>query len=75
VNFADYSALMSAGHADELLGYQRALGIVHPEFHYPGRRYWLSADDHHLGVKGHRRMAQQMLAALRDNQVCVPPPL
>ena len=73
VNFADYSYLMPEEQERELLQYQRSLGIVHPEFHFPrGRQFRLSDDDPHLNAQGHGALSRRMAAGLRSLGVCVP---
>jgi lysophospholipase L1-like esterase len=73
VNFADYSYLMPEEQAAELSRFQRSLGIVHPEFHFPrGRQFRLSDDDPHLNAEGHAALARRMAASLRALNVCVP---
>jgi lysophospholipase L1-like esterase len=73
VDFADYSYLMPDEQAAELSRFQRSLGIVQPEFHFPrGRQFRLSDDDPHLNAQGHSALARRMAAGLRSLNVCLP---
>lgn len=72
VNFADYAYLMPDDQADALVRYQRSLGLIHPDFHFPrGRQFRLSDDDLHLNVSGHGALARRMAAGLRSVGVCM----
>lgn len=54
---------------------QEDLGIVVPPFRLPsGEEFWLSPRNRHLNTLGHRRAAEEILAAFEGAGVCLPPP-
>jgi lysophospholipase L1-like esterase len=72
VDFADYQGLEPRLAQDFVTRHQE-YGMLHPDFHYPLKhKFWLSSDDPHLNPDGHRHVAAQMLAALRQQGVCLP---
>ena len=71
LNFVDEGiaslAFGSATTRAEIRELARSLGIVEPPFVFPNG-FELSADDAHLNPEGHRRLAAQMLDALRASE-------
>ena len=71
VNFADYE---QGPIWQEIIEFQRAIGIVHPDFKFPWvPKYWLSERDRHLNAEGHIELGRLMLEGLRECRVCLPP--
>jgi lysophospholipase L1-like esterase len=74
VHFTNYSR-HSRGRWHGLVRWQREeLGFVVPSFRLPdGEEVRLSSENPHLNPEGHRRLAELMLAAFREANVCLPP--
>jgi hypothetical protein len=73
VNFADYSPNSRQLDEKEIIRFQRSLGIVHPDFHFPvGRRYWQSPTDPHLDPQGNLELTRRLLVGLRQTGACLP---
>jgi hypothetical protein len=73
VQLAQYSTLKGRTWRD-LVAYQRSLGILVPEFHYPDSpELWLSETNRHFNPAGHRELTAQVIAAFEAAGVCLPP--
>jgi hypothetical protein len=76
LSFADYVSLGGRRGRDaaaDMVGFQRELGILVPDFEFPtDRRFWLSETDHHLNPAGHDAVAMQFLEAISERCPRIP---